>query len=785
MKNVTSNFKEDIRTYGRQIDCKIKINDENIDIDNINYIKPSFNACLFKTIMHKIEIDSKMDISKKTKINIQAGIKLNETNYEYINYNTYFVNSSERQEDTISYIIVAYDKMIESMIDYDLKIYEEISLREYLIEVCNRLGWNTDNIPTIFINSTKMVNPVLHQNIGYTFRDVLDEIATLSCSNLLFKGEDFYLIYPNKTGEEIDETYLDEDNINIGEKYFINSLVFSRVENSDNIYRQDEASIHLNGLHEYKISDNQLLSNNDRDLYIDDMFNYLKTLEFYIFDIKSKGILFFEACDMFNLNLSNKIYPIILLNNEIQFEDGLSESMYLDKPDETETEYKYADTTDKKINQTYIVVDKQNQIIKGVVNNVTEQNEKIAQITLTVNELNSKISDVADLTTSTESNKAVVSLEKINKSEPIYIRIYPLIEHISYLYPNSELYPSNNLFGEIRILRFTNKDTKEIIDYELPDDLLYCEGTYDEFILDYNSQSCTITKRVEYKSDGTVYVLDNPITTEYDYPKIELEDGDYMVELLGYSNAYIFVRMMSQNIYTTQFATKSEVNSEIKQTADSINLEVNKKLTNYVTDTEMNSVLSINTENITSEVSKRYSTKSETALAKNEAINQANKDTDNKLINYATTSEMNSKVEQTAESITQNVSSVENKVQKAQNTADNINKNLSTNYYTKTETNSQIQQKADSITSTVSKTYSTKTETTNAKTEAINSANYNTNTKLKDYSTTTQMNSTIQQTAENISREVSKKVGNDEIISKINQSAEQIDIDANKISLKR
>ena len=45
--------------------------------------------------------------------------------------------------------------------------------------------------------------------------------------------------------------------------------------------------------------------------------------------------------------------------------------------------------------------------------------------------------------------------------------------------------------------------------------------------------------------------------------------------------------------------------------------------------------------------------------------------------------------------------------------------------------------------------------------------------------------SEIKQTTDNITSTVSKKVGNDEIISKINQSSEAVTIDANKISLKR
>ena len=45
--------------------------------------------------------------------------------------------------------------------------------------------------------------------------------------------------------------------------------------------------------------------------------------------------------------------------------------------------------------------------------------------------------------------------------------------------------------------------------------------------------------------------------------------------------------------------------------------------------------------------------------------------------------------------------------------------------------------------------------------------------------------SEIKQTTDNITSTVSKKVGNDEIISKINQSSEKVTINASKISLKR
>ena len=53
------------------------------------------------------------------------------------------------------------------------------------------------------------------------------------------------------------------------------------------------------------------------------------------------------------------------------------------------------------------------------------------------------------------------------------------------------------------------------------------------------------------------------------------------------------------------------------------------------------------------------------------------------------------------------------------------------------------------------------------------------------FATRVEMNSEIKQTADSINLEVRKKVDENEVISKINQSAEQIQIEANKISLKR
>ena len=224
------------------------------------------------------------------------------------------------------------------------------------------------------------------------------------------------------------------------------------------------------------------------------------------------------------------------------------------------------------------------------------------------------------------------------------------------------------------------------------------------------------------------------------------------------------IKQTATDIRTEVKNTADGLSSSIEQTANSIRSEVSDSVNN------LSSSIQQNTESITSEV-KRAS--------------EAEGD-------------LSTKITQTAESIT-------SKVSKNYETKENA-----TN--TKTELETSIKQTADGLTAELSKQVAeTKEYAESAAETAESNAKQDTADKLKDYSTTTemntqinataegisaevtrklqsystteQMNSAIRQTADSINTEVSKKVNGDEIISKINQSAENVSIEANKINL--
>lgn len=372
---------------------------------------------------------------------------------------------------------------------------------------------------------------------------------------------------------------------------------------------------------------------NNRSDYLQGLLAALDGLSYYINDFNSTGILYYDVGDLYNVQIGENTYQCLMLNDEITVTTGIEERIYTDLPEQSQTDYSKADKTDRRINQTYLIVDKQNQTIESVVSNVSSQNSKISQITQTVDELNSKIQDIADITKAEESNNAVVTLTDINESEPIMIKVHPTGNRsdlsISYIYPsNYVVYPNRlvDLFDynltaymKNRIIRFKRtyeedgQTLTENIDYEIPDDLIYHNSThYDEFYLDYDSQTCQIIKRCKYDEYYNVEDLENEVVTDYPYPQILLGDGDYEISLPGYEAGYLFVRLMAQNIYTTQFATNAQLTSAINQTAEEIDLSVNQKLTNYSTTNEMNSAINIKADQITSTVSQNYATKNET-----------------------------------------------------------------------------------------------------------------------------------------------------------------------------
>ena len=301
------------------------------------------------------------------------------------------------------------------------------------------------------------------------------------------------------------------------------------------------------------------------------------------------------------------------------------------------------------------------------------------------------------------------------------------------------------------------------------------------------------------------------------------------------SNEYGWVRVKDKDIEAAQSTAESAL-SKIEVQEGLITAEVSRAKGE---EEKLRSAITLTETNILSTVSKTYTTQEmanklyanavqEGQDAADQAEKNAKDDTDTKLKNYSTTVEMNSAINQAADSISLEVSkkyattgqleekytdavkagqtaadlaesnatkagqtaaaSAEANATKAgQDAADQAEKNAKAdtdtkllNYSTTLEMNSAIKQAADSISLEVSKTYTTtvqveekykdavkagqtaaadaETNATKAGQTAADQAEKNakadTDTKLKSYSTTEQMNTAIKLAVDNITLEV-------------------------------
>lgn len=436
----------------------------------------------------------------------------------------------------------------------------------------------------------------------------------------------------------------------------INSIVLARAGESDKIYKKDQNSIELNGLCELMIKENQFMNFNDRVDYLQELSEKLFGVEYYLNDFVSTGIMYYDLLDMYNVEIFGKTYNCLMLNDEQDITQGLEENIHTDRPEKSETDYTKADKTDRKINQTNLIVDKQNQQITALVTSNTELNQKTAQLRIDVDTIAGEISDIADVTTTADGN-GTITFENVNESEPILIKIHPQTNDLIPLYLDDNIYLSDDLYMHNIELYFKNTtdDTETI--YNIPNELYYLDGIYDEFVIDYENQQCYITHRIE-KVNGVKRLKEIETTEELPYPTIRLTEGDYTITIPYNLTTYIYARLMSKNLYTSQFATKVEVNSKITQTTQDITLSTDKKLENYSTTTEMNSAITLKANEITSSVSQTYETK-ENATKQYSNIKQTTDNITTEVGKKVGNDEVISKINQSAEAVGINANKIE------------------------------------------------------------------------------------------------------------------------------
>lgn len=375
---ISDEFKKAMQSPTKELDAYIKIDDEDTitSYDDLLSITISCDTSMCKSAMRKFEASYYGSRNLLDKwVHIGIGVRISDGTYEYIDYGLFQVTEITYTKDTNKTKIVGYDLMVNSMKAYStLSVEYPTSLYDYTKMLCSACGLELGN-DSFDTHNDWQITKELWENIdGITYRDIFVEIAQVTGSTCMISNDNkIYFKSINKTGETL--TYDNLKTLKQEELYGeINSVVLSRTPAEDNIYMRDEESIATNGLTEFKIENNEIIDK-DRDNAMTPIYNKLYGISYYPFEATTEGLGWFEIADNFDIkNDNDEVFNTTLFYYSITVDGGIKETLKTTADSKTSTQYQYATTISKRIKNTEIIVDKQEQNITQLVSDMYSEN---------------------------------------------------------------------------------------------------------------------------------------------------------------------------------------------------------------------------------------------------------------------------------------------------------------------------------------------------------------------------------------------------------------------------
>ena len=126
MKSHTSEFKEEIKTLGKQQSVRITYKENNVTKtltdEDINSATPNYEASLLKSVMKGLDLDSNVDIPLGTEIKFEYGLLINKE-YEYLDISPKKTNKNTALNILGNYLNINRSEMMsvgDNLNDYDM-----------------------------------------------------------------------------------------------------------------------------------------------------------------------------------------------------------------------------------------------------------------------------------------------------------------------------------------------------------------------------------------------------------------------------------------------------------------------------------------------------------------------------------------------------------------------------------------------------------------------------------------------------------------------------------------
>lgn len=601
--NVSDEFKEIVKSNSITASAKIVIPSLNITIlpyatddiksslaeltiedkccDNGKYIGNAVSKKVELSIINK----DNLDLADR-EFELYVGVKLSNGEYEYIPYGNFIVTAYTDTKSNNKFKIEAYDYMTKlngyfSNILYNektnpngLKIDYPIKLKDFKEKILSYM--KIDYINQTLPNDNFDIKVEINFD-GYTIRNVIAKIAELQGTFARINRENkMEFCLQTQTDEEIPLSSMNNKQ-EINNRYGPVNVVSLTMKNvkGENVTLRDDKSIDKYGENTIEIQDNPFVYTEAlREKAIEELYSALDGFSYYPINFNWKARLYTDGSDIIKVyDMRNKKWVnSIVMNQTIKIPATRQSTLESPALTKTQVANQYISQSKQANTRTEIMVDKQEQKIQSVVNQIGDRSKKQTTITQDIDGINSKVENLEDVTGNAEGLKEI-ELQNCVAGPLLELHIYGNNTVFDYLFPRNDLYPSDTLYpqGDSRIV-VTDKDGNSKI-YELGVlDVLRQNGNVrDEYVLE--KEKSKVIRRIN--KNGTIKTQEE--IEDLGELSIPLNEGTNTIRIQNY-NANIKAKFAIQSDYTDVFATKVEMNSSIKQTAKEINLEVREKV---------------------------------------------------------------------------------------------------------------------------------------------------------------------------------------------------------------
>ena len=574
-------------------------------------------------------------------ISAQTGMIINNIE-EVVPFGNYIIEKPDTKELKENTSFTGYDYMIKFNIPYINRVIYPISAGELFEDLCNQVGLEAGNTDFVNSNYLILGNPFTNNEDCRTVLSNIAQLAggfarigrdnkpyIISLKNIsnLLKVKDVN----SMTVKELNLTIVkmlsgEKDNANEsldGNNYLedfskneewgeLNCLILSLSgEQGENTVIQDNVSIAKNGLTELTIEDNYFLINQaEREKVITPLWNNLKGLKYLPFKVEYYGYPYLDSGDMIYIQDTKDIgYASYVFNHTFTFNGAYSGTLEAPAMTKTQTAYKNTVNSKTKFRRVERKIDKINGEIEDIIEEQTDFSNKLTRTNQNIDGITEEVHRLYDFYKEIEGTNEII-LEDCLPTSIVVLRIRPsVVENIIYpqttLYPSNEvyphkagdgatvvfgartrvvsadmIYPSESQYPSSNLLPIGDSSTKEFQFY-FGEPLRLFNDKSDELQILFNEETgiceAKVIRRIDY-NNGIYTIYETPQEEIIKEVTMELFKGINYVYLKEYTDWNIYAKYIFNNELNKEFAPRVESRSEVRKTADEINLEVSKKV---------------------------------------------------------------------------------------------------------------------------------------------------------------------------------------------------------------